>query len=119
MSITDRCLRPGVVTVANIRAFGDSAEYQLNITAADGVHHTYVPLTVQLLPANKVNRPSDAGRASLTCGDTMGTRPVTHEMPRPCREASPMTTHFLRLVGVGEGIFDEKKSAVQITLLSL
>ncbi|XP_043247503.1 fat-like cadherin-related tumor suppressor homolog, partial [Amphibalanus amphitrite] len=45
--------RTGVITVANIRAFGDSAEYHLNISAADGVHHTYVPLVVELLPANK------------------------------------------------------------------
>ena len=40
--------------MANIRAFGDASEYHLNITAADGVHHAYVPLVVELLPANKV-----------------------------------------------------------------
>ncbi|XP_037068717.1 protocadherin Fat 2-like [Pollicipes pollicipes] len=45
--------RTGVITVANIRAFDESPQYQLNITAADGIHHTYVPLTVRLMPANK------------------------------------------------------------------
>ena len=48
----------GVITVANIRSFGESAEYHLNISAADGVHHTLVPLTVELLPANQVPVPN-------------------------------------------------------------
>ena len=40
--------------MANMRAFGSADEYVLNVTASDGVHHTTVPMTISMLPENRV-----------------------------------------------------------------